>query len=68
MENVEKAKALAAAQRTLEGVVAKALEVRRKVEERELHRAGQSCFTTAEVLCLDRAEPLGLHASVCRTV
>jgi hypothetical protein len=40
MENVEKAKALAAAQRTLEGVVAKALEVRRKVEERELHRAG----------------------------
>lgn len=53
MENVEKAKALAAAQRTLEGVVAKALEVRRKVEERELHRAGQSCFTTAEVLRLD---------------
>ncbi|GAQ86464.1 Golgi integral membrane protein [Klebsormidium nitens] len=39
MENIEKAKALAAAQRALEGVVAQALEARRRVEERELHRA-----------------------------
>lgn len=41
MENIEKAKALAAAQRALEDVVTKALEARRRVEERELHRAGQ---------------------------